>query len=166
MEMTPAVLRDLARKQGLYTTPELNDRLYLHYKGFRTLAGLEAYTGLRVLWLEGNGLTSMCGLSTLRELATLYLQENVIERIEGLENNVRLDTLNLGKNMIERLENLSHLTSLHVREDRQRTRHRPRKSLQRRYARALLPRFIFSGTPVTHAARKPCPCRSFCSIVA
>ena len=115
MEMTPAVLRDFARKQGLYATPELNDRLYLHYKGFRTIAGLEAYTGLRVLWLEGNGLTSISGLGTLHELATLYLQENVIQRIEGLEGNLQLDTLNLGKNIIERLENLSHLTNLHVR---------------------------------------------------
>ena len=88
MEMTPKLLKDFCKKDGLYGTPHLNDRLYLHYKGFRAVFNLEAYTGLRVLWLEGNGLTAIGGLSAQTEMRTLYLQENLLERIENLEHMV------------------------------------------------------------------------------
>jgi dynein assembly factor 1 len=89
MEMTKAKLRELCKRDGLYMTPSLNDKLYLHYKGFRRVECLEEYTGLRVLWLEGNGLDSIGGLDNQAELRTLYLQENLIERIENLEHLVR-----------------------------------------------------------------------------
>lgn len=87
--MTPEKLRELCRKDSLYQTASLNDKLYLHYKGFREIANLGPYTGLRVLWLEGNGLTAIQGLEAQVEMRTLYLQENCIERIEGLEHMVR-----------------------------------------------------------------------------
>ena len=88
-EITPKVLKDLCRKQGLYNTPHLNDKLYLHYKGFRVIQNLQEYTGLRVLWLEGNGLERVEGLEAQADMRTLYLQENLIERIENLEHMVR-----------------------------------------------------------------------------
>ncbi len=88
-EITPKVLKDLCRKQGLYNTPHLNDKLYLHYKGFRVIQNLQEYTGLRVLWLEGNGLERVEGLEAQTDMRTLYLQENLIERIENLEHMVR-----------------------------------------------------------------------------
>ena len=89
MEMTPKVLKELCKKHGLYNTPNLNERLYLHYKGFRTIQSLEAYTALRVLWLEGNGLDRIEGLAAQTDMRTLYLQENLIERIENIEHMVR-----------------------------------------------------------------------------
>ena len=87
--MSPALLRELCKKDALYQTPSLNDKLYLHYKGFREVASLEPYTGLRVLWLEGNGLPAIQGLDAQVDMRTLYLQENCIERIENLAHMVR-----------------------------------------------------------------------------
>ena len=40
----------------LYSTPEINDKLYLQYKGWSKVENMDEYTGLRCLWLEGNGL--------------------------------------------------------------------------------------------------------------
>ena len=84
MEITPKLLKEYCKKDGLYSTPHLNDKLYLHYKGFREIKHLEGYTGLKVLWLEGNGLGQISGLEAQTEMRTLYLQENLIEKIENL----------------------------------------------------------------------------------
>lgn len=89
MEMTKASLKALCRKDNLYGTPALNDKLYLHYKGFRAIASLEEYTGLKVLWLEGNGFVELAGLDAQTQLVTLYAQENLIEAIAGLQACVR-----------------------------------------------------------------------------
>lgn len=83
--MNPAKLREIVKKDKMYNTASLNDSFYLHYKGFTRIENLEAYTGLKVLWLEGNGIKKIEGLSTLKQLCTLYLHENCIEEIEGLE---------------------------------------------------------------------------------
>ena len=85
LEMTTKVLKDSCKRDGLYQTPELNERLFLHYKGFDRISSLENYTGLRVLYLEGNGLRKIQGLTAQTQLRTLYLQENCVEDIEGLE---------------------------------------------------------------------------------
>jgi dynein assembly factor 1 len=45
-----------------YRTKELNDKLYLHYKGFRKIEGLEEFTSLKCLYLEGNGFSKIEGL--------------------------------------------------------------------------------------------------------
>ena len=64
-------------------------------QGFTRIQNLEEYTGLKVIWLEGNGLTVIEGLDAQAELSTLYLQENLIERIEGVSRLTNLNTLNL-----------------------------------------------------------------------
>ena len=54
--MTKAVLKQCAVDNEGYESPELNDNLYLHFKGFRKIENLEEYTELKGLWLEANGL--------------------------------------------------------------------------------------------------------------
>lgn len=111
-EMTKKYLRTLCKDNGLYTTPALNDKLYLHYKGFQRVENLEEYTGLKALWLEGNGLATIEGLENQVLLKSLYLHENIFETIAGLDSQVNLDTLNLSKNYIKKIENLAHMTKL------------------------------------------------------
>lgn len=110
--MDSTTLRKLCKEHGMYTTPSLNDKLYLHYKGWSKIESLEAYTGVKALWLEGNGLSKIEGLEKQVLVRSLYLHENIIEKIEGLEAQTELDSLNLSKNFIKTIENLSHLKQL------------------------------------------------------
>lgn len=112
IEMTPSTLKTYCKENGLYSTPNINDKIYLHYKGFRCIQNLDEYTNLKCIWLEGNGLSRIEGLDKQSSLRTLFLQENIIEKIENLESQICLDTLNLSKNYIKRIENLSHMKAL------------------------------------------------------
>ena len=62
MTMTEIALRKICRDNDLYSTPELNDTLYCNFQGFTQVAGLERYTSLKSLFLEGNALNSLVGL--------------------------------------------------------------------------------------------------------
>ena len=95
-----------------YSTKELNDRLYLHYKGFHKIENLEAFVGLRVLYIEGNCISDIEGLTQCTDLRCLFLQENCIREVTGLETLVNLDTLNLSDNCLTRLTGLSTLKKL------------------------------------------------------
>jgi len=110
--ITPKVLKGLVKEQVLYNSPELNDKLYLHYHGFQKIEGLEKWTGLKALWLEGNGLDKIEGLDTLAELRCIYLHQNCIARIENLSCCPKLSTLQLNNNFITEISGLSALPAL------------------------------------------------------
>jgi len=56
--ITKEFLKKLCRSdfKQYYSTPSLNDILYLHYKGFEKIDNLEEFTGLKVIYLEGNAI--------------------------------------------------------------------------------------------------------------
>jgi len=105
--MTREALLEICKEQKLYRTPKLNDKLYANFKGFQQIDGLEEYTALRALFLEGNAIDTITGLSTCTELRCLYLQQNCLTEITGLEELQQLDTLNISDNSLSKLEGLS-----------------------------------------------------------
>jgi len=112
-EMTKQFLKKLCKDtDGCYGTPYINDKLYLHYKGFSSITNLEEYVGLKALWLEGNGLQKIEGLEHQTLLKALFLHENILDKIEGLDSQAVLDNINLSKNYIKKIENLSHMKEL------------------------------------------------------
>lgn len=101
--LTPEYVKALCLETGLYETPHLNEKLYLHFKGFSKIQGLTAYTNLKALWLENNGIESILGLDHMTQLRMLYLQQNLISEIRGLATLKQLVTLNLSNNRIKRV---------------------------------------------------------------
>jgi dynein assembly factor 1 len=112
--ITPLDIRNSCIKNRLYTIPELNDTLYLHYGFYQQISSLEPYFNLTSLWLNNNSINVIDGLSSLKKLVCLYLQGNVIQRISGLDELVNLETLVLSSNYIKKIENLGKLVKLHT----------------------------------------------------
>jgi dynein assembly factor 1 len=108
--LTRKFLLDLFKKEWrrYYRTPELNEKLFLHFKGFSRIQNLHYFTQLKCLYFEGNGCRSMLGLENNRELRSLFLQENIIETMEGLDTLRELRQLNLNDNIIKYVDGLEN----------------------------------------------------------
>jgi hypothetical protein len=105
-------LKQIAEKNDGYQYPELNNKLYCHFKGFRKIEGLEDYIGLTSLFLESNAIQKIEGLDNQTKLRSLFLHQNMILKIENLGHLDQLVTLNLSSNEIKCVEGLSNLLSL------------------------------------------------------
>ena len=115
--ITKKAIKESIKKHSGYSTPELNDTLYLHYQSFTRIENLDPYVNLKALWLNNNAISVMTNLSALKNLTCLYLQSNIIEKIEGLEELTNLKTLVLSHNFISKIEGLSNckeLTTLEI----------------------------------------------------
>lgn len=98
--------------RNYYSDPQLNEVLYLMYRGFSKVENLHIFTNLRCLYLQSNVIVAIEGLQSLTSLASLYLNDNLIEKIEGLSTLTALTLLNLSTNRIERIEGLEGLNCL------------------------------------------------------
>lgn len=112
--LTNKYLRDLLKSdpRKYYRTAYLNEKLYLHYKGFKYIRNLEQFTDLKCLYIEGNGLNSLSGLEQNIMMKSLFVQENCIEKMEHLETLRDLRVLNLADNMIRKVDGLKNLDKL------------------------------------------------------
>eukprot|EP00746_Dinoflagellata_sp_MGD_P161385 gnl/MRDRNA2_/MRDRNA2_88503_c0_seq1.p1 gnl/MRDRNA2_/MRDRNA2_88503_c0~~gnl/MRDRNA2_/MRDRNA2_88503_c0_seq1.p1 ORF type:complete len:566 (-),score=125.92 gnl/MRDRNA2_/MRDRNA2_88503_c0_seq1:168-1694(-) len=111
-EMSYEVVRRICIEKNLFADPALNDKLFLNYKGFRHIAGLELYSNCKALYLDNNGITEIEGLDRMTKLISLWLQDNAISHIRNLDRNLGLRQLNLSGNCIKRVENVKHLVEL------------------------------------------------------
>ena len=80
--MTKKEIRKIALEHSGYSTPALNDQLYLHYKGYQKIENLEDYCNLKALWLDSNGLEKIENLDKLTSLRCLFLQRNLTSLVQ------------------------------------------------------------------------------------
>ena len=97
---------------------ELNEKLFLHYKGFMKIENMHLFPDLKTLYFEGNGIVEIGNaLETNTKMMSLQLHENMIRKMEGLHTLTNLRILNLSENhiyKIEGLENCVNLQSLYI----------------------------------------------------
>ncbi|MDT0605204.1 Calx-beta domain-containing protein [Thalassotalea castellviae] len=91
--------------------------LFCSYRNISSLSGLEKFSGLTSIYLNGNNLTDISVLSTLTKLATLSLSNNNITHLSSLASLLYLNYLTVNYNQItsfDGLENLNYLSYLNA----------------------------------------------------
>lgn len=96
----------------MWSQPHLNTQLWLNFKGFDAIEGLELYTRVRTLHLGNNNIGRIEGLDRMADLRSLHLEGNRITCIENLDSNPELCQLNLESNGIRSITGLAHLQKL------------------------------------------------------
>jgi dynein assembly factor 1 len=110
--MTPELLQEICKERQMWSQPHLNTQLYLNYKGFLRIDGMEDYINVRSLHLDNNNISKIEGLDRMTELRSLHLGGNRISEIANLEANLDLRQLSLEGNAIRHVANLRHLSKL------------------------------------------------------
>lgn len=110
--MTPELLMEICKERQMWTQPHLNTQLYLNYKGFLRMEGMEEYVNVKSLMLDNNCISRIEGLDRMSALKSLHLGGNRIIEISGLESNLELRQINLEGNAIAQVGNIRHLVNL------------------------------------------------------
>ena len=111
-EMSAAEIKLSCLENNGYENPSLNDKLYLHFRGYKKIANLGPYSSCKAIWLDSNGLDTIEGLDDLVQLRCLYMSKNLITQIDGLSSLKDLIILDLSYNRLSHLTNLSCCSSL------------------------------------------------------
>ncbi|MDG1752161.1 MAG: Calx-beta domain-containing protein [Thalassotalea sp.] len=91
--------------------------LYCSYQSISTLEGIESFSGLIYMYLDGNNLTDISPLASLSKLSTISLSDSNISDLSPLSSITYLNNLTLTGNQISSLnglENLNFLTYLNI----------------------------------------------------
>mmetsp|Transcript_58858 Transcript_58858/g.105743 ORF Transcript_58858/g.105743 Transcript_58858/m.105743 type:complete len:532 (+) Transcript_58858:124-1719(+) len=112
IRMTPESVQELCQERHMWTVPHLNTQLFLNYKGFEYIDGLEDYVNVKALHLGNNNIATIQGLDRMSQLRSLHLEGNRIQCIGNLRANLELRQLSLEANAIRRVTGLAHLTKL------------------------------------------------------
>ena len=128
--LTRKLIDSICRQHtGCYTTPKLNNVLYLNHQKIKQLNSvLDEYTELTVLHLNHNSIELLSHLDRLSRLHSLYLHYNSIGDISNcFDKLIQLNTLNLSYNRISTIPynifqyninlqslNLSHNSIVHL----------------------------------------------------
>jgi len=110
--MTPERVMEICLERKMYSQPHLNTQLYLNYKGFDTIEGLEDYSKVRALHLGNNNIARIEGLDRMSDLRSLHLENNRITVMENLDGNLELRQLNLEANYISCVAGIGKLAKL------------------------------------------------------
>mmetsp|Transcript_3447 Transcript_3447/g.8106 ORF Transcript_3447/g.8106 Transcript_3447/m.8106 type:complete len:559 (-) Transcript_3447:211-1887(-) len=116
-KLTKEKIKKLLRsdRKLYYSTPQLNEKIYLHFGGYTKIENLEEFTEMRAMYLESNAIEKIEGLESMKKLRSLFIQENCLKSIDGLLHMDDLQTLNCCNNFIYKIENLPpSLTTLQI----------------------------------------------------
>jgi len=113
--MTTESIREMCVANGGYRTPCLNEKLYLHFKGYVKIENLEEFSAAKCIWLEANGLQRIENLEPCKDtLRQLFIQQNCIKEMSGLEELTNLGAINLSENFVKKVDHLKGLTGLNT----------------------------------------------------
>jgi len=113
--MTIESIRESCVANGGYRTACLNEKLYLHFKGYVKIENLEEFTAARCIWLEANGLQTIENLEPCKDtLRQLFIQQNCIREMSGLQELTNLGAINLSENFVKKVDHLKSLTGLNT----------------------------------------------------
>lgn len=108
VEMTEQLVLEQCKAHKGYSTPELNEKLYLHHFGFTKIRNLDPYIGCKVLYITHNAITDLSPLEALVNLDSLYVSNNSIDSLASLPSLPHLRLLDISHNSITGLTDLQY----------------------------------------------------------
>ncbi|CCW69912.1 unnamed protein product [Phytomonas sp. Hart1] len=106
---TEDVIRRACKKHNGYSTPDLNEKLYLNHLGLSGLSSaFSLYVNCTALYLNHNALHDLTDLGCLINLKSLYLSFNALDSSSSWPTFAALEHLDVSNNYLKRLDDISH----------------------------------------------------------